>query len=165
MAGKNLVCDFHTAKTKFFGSINSILGQITNRAPLQVSLSLLFAKCIPILLYGLEAIHLNGGSTRSLSQVYNSIFFKLCNSFDSKIIQYRQYYSGYLPFSYNIALRKINFFLDLKNGPACNTKFMFTWTGNSDLNDLLTKYNLNPGSSSDGICWQICKHFKTECNA
>jgi len=29
-----------------------------------------------------------------------------------------------------------------------------------DLNDLLTKYNLTPGSSSDGIRWQIKEAFQ-----
>jgi len=105
--------------------------------------------CHKILLHNIPKI-VQSNITHKIYQTHTN-----ANSFNSKIIQYCQFYFGYLPFSYNIALRTINFLLNLKNGPAYNTKFMLTWTSNSDPNDLLTKYNLNSGSSLTGIHWQI----------
>jgi len=53
---KKLTFDFHPSKAKIVGAVNSILGKIGFKTSLNVSLTLLFTKCVPILLYRLEAL-------------------------------------------------------------------------------------------------------------
>jgi len=53
MAGKKVSCDRHPAKAKFFGATNSMLSKIGTKSPLPLSLSLLFAKTEPIIMYSM----------------------------------------------------------------------------------------------------------------
>ena len=55
VSGRELKCCFDQAKQKFFRSFNAIVSKVGRFAPEEVFLSLFRAKCIPILLYAVEA--------------------------------------------------------------------------------------------------------------
>jgi len=58
------------------------MGKIGEIASEEVTLQLIKSKCIPVLLYGLEACPLNKTQTQSLDFVSNRLFMKLFNTFD-----------------------------------------------------------------------------------
>jgi len=53
--GKQFRCSSDTAKSLFFTSFNSIFNKVGRIAPEEVVINLLCFKCIPVLLYGVEA--------------------------------------------------------------------------------------------------------------
>jgi len=84
LSGKTFKCDFHPIRTKFFGALKSILSKMGTKTELNVSLSLLAAKCVPSLMYSLESFSLTYKEITSFSNIYNSIFFKLFKTFSLK---------------------------------------------------------------------------------
>ena len=65
------------AKRSFYRTANAVLGQIGGRAPEDVILELICSKCLPALLYGLEACPLRKSDISSLDFVVNRFFMKL----------------------------------------------------------------------------------------
>ena len=65
------------AKKSFYRSANAIFGKVGRLASEEVTLQLIKSKCIPVLLYGLEACPLNKSDLRSLDFVINIFFMKL----------------------------------------------------------------------------------------
>jgi hypothetical protein len=55
ISGRTLKCSFNQAKCKFFRAFNSIFGKVGRFASEEVILSLLRSKCVPCLLYSIEA--------------------------------------------------------------------------------------------------------------
>ena len=55
ISGRIFRCSFHKAKCSFFRSFNAIFSKVGRFASEHVILSLIRTKCLPILLYGLEA--------------------------------------------------------------------------------------------------------------
>ena len=68
------------AKRSFYGAADAIFGKIGRLASEKVTLHLLKAKCIPVLLYGLEALPLNKSQISSIDFVINRFFVKLFNT-------------------------------------------------------------------------------------
>ena len=52
-------CSLDYAKRSFYHAANAIFGKIGRIAPEEVTLQLFHSKCVPVLLYGLEACPLN----------------------------------------------------------------------------------------------------------
>ena len=96
-------------KSDFYRSINGILGKLGSDPPISVTLSLVSSNCVPVLLYGLEALMLNKADINTLSYPYNSVFMKLFKSFNKNIIMLCQYYCGELPLENLLHNRNLNF--------------------------------------------------------
>jgi len=62
------------AKRSFYRAANAILGKVGSRAPEDVILELIRSKCLPALLYGLEACPLRKSDISSLDFVINHLF-------------------------------------------------------------------------------------------
>jgi len=87
------VCVYlHSATSQFFRSFNAIFSKIGRFASEQVVISLIYAKCLPVLLYGMEACHILSRDkrfveftvTRSLMKLFrtsSAIFVKDCHIF------------------------------------------------------------------------------------
>ena len=76
-------CSLDHAKRLFYRAVNGIFGRIGRTASEEVILELIKSKCLPILLYGLEACPLNNTSLRSLDFSVNRFFMvALCNRAD-----------------------------------------------------------------------------------
>ena len=65
------------AKRSFYRAENGIFGKIGRTASEEVVFELIKTKCLPILLYGLEACPLNKTNLRSLDFSVNRFFMKL----------------------------------------------------------------------------------------
>ena len=143
LAGKLVHCDFHPSKLKFFGATNGILGKLGCKSSLNVSLSILFAKCVPVLMFGLEAITVTSKDIAHLGNIFNSIFFKLFRTFDRDIIMQCQYYCGYLPFYYRFVSRKLSFLNNIRLGPDSSVKFLLHSVGQEEFRKLLTIHNID----------------------
>ena len=111
LAARTFTCDFHPAKNKFFRSLNGILGKIGNMSAIPLILKIVSTNCNPSLLYGLEACPVTKRQLKSLSYPFNSVFMKLFKTFNADIIRQVQYFSGYMPLSYTIDLRRLSFFM------------------------------------------------------
>ena len=159
LAGKNLKCDFHQRKAKFFGSLNSLLGKIGTSSPLSVALSLVSSKCFPILTYGLESVKLFKAQLSNLCYVYNAIFSKLFATFDQKVIEQCQFYTGILPLNYQLDLMRLNFFRNLKNEHVSPANLIFNMFGCDDFDAICEKYHILHESHPSIKSQQIWKVF------
>ena len=84
-----LKCSFSSNKSKFYMAFNSLFGKIGRKASEEVLLnhvsfilylivcfSLIKAKCLPVLLYGVEACPTNSADKQSLQFTMNRVLFK-----------------------------------------------------------------------------------------
>ena len=127
-SAKNFKCCFHEKKIKFYRSINGILGKLGSDPPINVTLSLVSSNCVPVLLYGLEALMLNKADTNTLSYPYNSVFMKLFKSFNKNIITLCQYYCGELPLEYLLHSRNLNFYSKLNMAESSPASVLYRVT-------------------------------------
>ena len=64
------------AKQSFYRAANAIFGKVGRHASEEVILQLVSSKCVPVLLYGLEACPLNKTSANSLDFVIDRFFYE-----------------------------------------------------------------------------------------
>jgi len=76
------------AKRSFYRAANAMLGKVKGRAPEDVILELIRSKCLPALLYGLEACPLRKSDISSLYFVVNRFFVKLFQTNNIDIVNY-----------------------------------------------------------------------------
>ena len=80
-------CSLDHAKRSYYRSLNAIFGKIGGSASEEVVLQLVSSKCLPILLYGLEACFLTLSDIRSLGFAVNRLLMKLFKTVNMEIIQ------------------------------------------------------------------------------
>jgi len=85
-------CSLDYAKRSFYRAANSIFGKVGRLASEEVVLQLLYSKCMPVLLYGLEVCPLNKSDYSSLDFAINRFFMKLFKTNDMNIISSCQLY-------------------------------------------------------------------------
>jgi len=61
----------HENKKSFFRSVNAIFGKVGRTAPKETTLQLVFSKRIPVLLFGLESVHLSKSDIKSFQSFVN----------------------------------------------------------------------------------------------
>jgi len=113
LSGRTFKINLQPSKQKFFRAVNAIFGKIISLKNPSVILSLFQSFCVPILFYSLEALWLNKSQRNSIDFVYNNIFVKIFNVQDSQSISLCQLYMGYLPASYLLDLKTLNFHYSL----------------------------------------------------
>ena len=94
---RNFKCSLNYAKRSCYRSLNAILGKIGRSASEEVVLEIVSKKCIPVLLYGLEAIPLNQSDKKSLDFVTTRFFMKLFKTCDINIVKDCQLNFGFSP--------------------------------------------------------------------
>jgi len=77
-------------KKSFYRSANMIFGKIGRTASEDVVLELIKSKCVPCLMYGLDACYLNKSQLSSLDFVINRLFMKLFKTNNMDIIKHCQ---------------------------------------------------------------------------
>jgi len=112
-AGRSLVCDLHQTKANLFGALNDILSKLGSSPSPQVTLAIFYSKCLPILLYGLEAVNLTKAHCSNIDFVYNSMFAKIFHSFDKDIII--KYYNDNIRHEYILSLLSMSLLSALIN--------------------------------------------------
>jgi len=80
-------CSPDHAKRSYYRSLNAIFGKIGRKASEEVILQLVSCKCIPILMYGLEACFLTVSDIRSLDFAVTRFLMKLFQTVNMHIIQ------------------------------------------------------------------------------
>jgi len=85
---RTLKCSLNAAKRGFYRAVNSIFGKVWRIASEEVVLHLTTSKCMPILLYDLEALPLNKSPLSSLDFMVNRFLMKLFNSNDMQTIEF-----------------------------------------------------------------------------
>ena len=148
VSGKKLKYDFHAKKAKYFGAVNSVLGNIgliNNNASLV--LSLMMTKCSPILQYNLEAITLSDSSLSHLCFVSNTIYTKIFKTFDKRVIAECQWHFGHLPLSFDIDLKRMNFLHKLLSMEQSPAHLILKLVAGNDLTLLCNKYNIKIDAS------------------
>ena len=83
---RKLKCSLDAAKRWFYRVANSIFSKIGRTASEEVILQIISSKCLPILMYGLEALPLQKNQLNSLDFVTNRLFMKLFRTADIRII-------------------------------------------------------------------------------
>ena len=73
-------------KKSFYRSVNAIFGKTGRIASEHVTLHLIYSKCIPVLLYGLEACLLTKSDLSSLDFELNLFMMKLFKTANSAIV-------------------------------------------------------------------------------
>ena len=134
-------------RQKFFRAANGIFCKIGNKSELNVTLSLLQAFCVPLLSYGIEWLSITKTIYNKLESAYAAIFAKVFGVSDKNVILNCQYFSGYLPFSDLLDLKKIKFMDGVKTSENYSLKLLFNILNRSEYLALLEKYKLCSGNS------------------
>jgi len=87
IGSRKFKCSLDIAKKSFYRAANAILGKVGRHASEDVILKLVSSKCMPVLLYGLEACPLNKAAVNSLDFVINWFFMKLFKSNNIDIVR------------------------------------------------------------------------------
>ena len=106
---RNFKISFDYAKRSFYRTSNAMLGKVDRFAAEPVVLQLFAKKCVPILLYGLEACPLNKADKSSLDFVLNRFLMKLFNTGNFYIIEECKVYFGIESLSSQLARKTENF--------------------------------------------------------
>ena len=77
VSSRSFKCSLVHAKRSFYAAVNGLFGKLLNLASEEVILELVRAKCIPILLYGLECFQLGKADLQSLDFTFNRLCMKL----------------------------------------------------------------------------------------
>ena len=81
-------------KRSFYRVANSVFGKVGRVASEEVTIQLFNSKCLPVLLYGLEACSLNKSDLCSIDFVFNRFFMKLFRTSSIEIVKESQCYFG-----------------------------------------------------------------------
>ena len=160
MAASVFRINFHDIKIKFFQSLNGVLGKLGSAPQVNITLSLVSSFCNPILLYGIEALHLKKADIASLTFPYNSVFTKLFSTFDKSVITLCQFYTYQLPLCYIIDARTLNFYSDLCSGTCYTSNCLFKWFGEAERKTIEARYNILPSDSAYISSMKIKKTFE-----
>ena len=109
VTSKVFKCSFDQTKRSFYRVANSIFGKVGRIASEEVTLQLISCKCMPILLYGLEACPLNKSDLSSLDFTVNRFFMKLFRTSNMEIIKSCQSAFNFVLPSAQIAKRRDKF--------------------------------------------------------
>jgi len=128
-------CCFDHAKQTLYRSFNSIFGKVGRVASEEVILSLLKAKCLPCMLYGIDACPVNKTESRSLDFPVTRILMKLFKTSSNDVIKDCQCYFNFPPVHDLIRARKIKF---LNNLVTCDVVLcrLFEHFANKELHEI-----------------------------
>ena len=102
-------CNFDHAKRSFYRSFNAVYGKIGRSASEEVVLSLVKAKCLPCLLYGVDVCPLNKTEQNSLDFPVKRILMKIFRTTSVDVLHECMTFFGFLPVDVSIMKRKSKF--------------------------------------------------------
>jgi len=160
-ASSSLGFNFHLAKPKYFGSLNSILGKLGSAPFENVALSFAATNCTPILTYGLSACNI----FKKKLQIYHlyineSVFAKTFSTFDNSTIDCCHYYMRYLIFPFLYDKLKIMFLSSLNNVQSSPAHMLFKWFGKQEFQKLLDCYGIHNTMNKTTVSNAIWNSFR-----
>jgi hypothetical protein len=119
---RHFKCSWVQARKGFYRSLNAIFGRVGRVASEEVVLQLINSKCLPVLLYGVEACPLNKSDINSMDFAVNRFMMKLFKCTSIEVIRYCQYCFGFSLPSEHIAKRTTKFLVKYRscNNFLCN---------------------------------------------
>ena len=100
VSARNFWCSLEHARRAHYRLLNAGYGKVGRFTSEEVVLQLVSSKCLPILLYGLEAAHLRISDVRSLDFAVNRFLMKLFQTGNVSIINdCKSYFNFALPSS------------------------------------------------------------------
>ncbi len=137
-------CNLHENKANFFKASNCLLSRV-GTSNIAVLMSLVIAKCMPMLTYGINAMMLKKYECDKIDNCLDLFLAKLFRTFNKNILRQCLYYTGYLPVSLSVALVKMKFLKSFAQLDKYNcTLFYFSKSiGQDELLSLFAKYNIN----------------------
>ena len=99
-SGRQFRCSFDKAKSGFYRAFNSILSKVGRFASEEVVVNLLVSKCLPCLLYGVEACPFLVHNKRSFDFLFTRTFMKLFRTGSPAIV---------LPLLFQVYIRTAKF--------------------------------------------------------
>ena len=84
---KAFACSLAHAKKSFYRALNAVFGKVAGVASEEVTVELLKVKCLPVLLYGLEACPISNKQFKSLDFVLNGCFRKIFRIRSAEVVQ------------------------------------------------------------------------------
>ena len=160
--GYKFSCNFDNAKSKFYRAANCIFGKLEKLKNLPVTLHLEHSIAFPVLTCGLEAIPMNKTQLSSLEHPWSRIFMKILSTFDQKIVQQCQLYSGLLPLRHYYMLRRMRFLSNILSTNNCLLRLIFQITGRSDIVKIANNYHCVSDKFKSSFEQIIRSNFKTE---
>jgi len=85
-AHRNFKCVFDNAKKAYYRSFNSVFGKVGRHASEEVILKLIQSKCLPVILFGLDACPLNSSDKHSFDFLLTRSLMKLFNTGSNVIV-------------------------------------------------------------------------------
>ena len=138
-SGRLFHCCYSNAKSSFFRSFNSIFGKVGRVASEEVVLSLLKAKCLPCLLYGVEACPVFKRDKDSFDFTLTRSFMKVFRTGSPSVVIECQKQFNFLPLCYQIDIRTARFLLRYID--SCNSICMlFANDAKTNLNCIYSRY-------------------------
>jgi len=116
LSGPNFKCNLQINKQKYFSSVNGILSKVGDKDFSSLTLSMVDSFCVPVLLYGLEALDNKSTTINSIDFAYNGVFVKLFNIKKIYNILYCQRATNCLPASCKLDVRTLCFHKALMSG-------------------------------------------------
>ena len=107
--GRYFKCNLDNAKASFYRAFNAVYGRIDRSGSVEVILQLIRFKCMPCLLYALEACPVNKTQLRSLEFTLNRVFMNVFRSTSMDVIAEYRYWFGLLEMVTLIVKRKQRF--------------------------------------------------------
>lgn len=140
-APKFSIC-YDNVKSNFYSSFNALYGKLGAINDVTVSLKLVFSIALPCLLYAQEALPQTNAIFRSIELPWSRAFMKIFSTFDMKIVQQCQFYTGFLPVEHYARLQKLNFFKSLKTSPSWFLRCIYDFFSDTELECLCKFYNV-----------------------
>jgi len=115
-------CNYAHAKKAFYRSFNALFGRVGRLANEDVVLHLIKAKCLPVLLYGVDVCPVNVSDMRSLEFTVKRVMIKLFCTYDNCIINTCMSFFGIPTVSDVVSQRKNRFQLNclMSDNLLCN---------------------------------------------
>jgi len=112
---KKFTTSLQNFRQKFYGALNGIFAKVGLNTSPDVLCSLAQSFCLPVLLYGTEALNYSAKLLNGLEKSYSLAFSKIFKTFDKTIIFNCQFFMGTLPVKLTIGQRKLEYLLKLRN--------------------------------------------------
>ena len=109
VSSKSFRCCFENAKKSFYRAFNAIFGKIGRAASEEVILSLIKSKCLPCLLFCVEACPLNKSDIRSLNFTVTRVLMKLFRTYSNSVIEDCQRFFNFASVDILVTQRTISF--------------------------------------------------------
>jgi len=161
VSGRIFTCCFcfDHAKSQFFRSFNAIFSKIGRFASEEVVISLIYAKCLPVLLYGTQACNILTRDKRSREFTVTRSLMKLFKTSSAIIVKDCQKIFYLLPVSYLINIRMAKFLDNFVTNENCVCKLL-ACNAQRNLNKLFLSYSDDISSSCNLKSYVIENFFE-----